>query len=208
MVKPGNSEIIMYKTPGGHTKIDVRLEGETLWLTQAQMAQLFGRDTSVISRHIKNIFSEGELDIKSNLQNLQIANSDKPVTFYTLDVIIAVGYRVKSNRGTQFRQWATAVLREYLQKGFALNDEILKSSGGGLIGKNSLTVSETSAPARKFCTGKSLTSTLPAWIMMPQKRKLLSFSKSCRINCITRPAGIRQAKLFLTAPMRVCRLWV
>ena len=81
------SEIIIYQTADGLTKIDVRMGGETLWLTQAQIAQLFGRDISVISRHIKNIYAEGELNAKSNLQNMQIANSDKPVTFYNLDVI-------------------------------------------------------------------------------------------------------------------------
>ena len=114
------------------------MQGETLWLTQAQIAELFERDISGISRHIKNIFSEAELDPKSNLQNLQIANSDKPVTFYSLDVILAVGYRVKSSRGTQFRQWATAVLHEYLQKGFSMNDDFLKNMGGGLYWKELL----------------------------------------------------------------------
>ena len=127
-----NAEIIIYHTADGLTKIDVHMDGETLWLTQAQIAQLFGRDISVISRHIKNIFAEGELDAKSNLQNMQIPNSDKPVAFYNLDVILAVGYRVKSPRGTQFRQWATMVLHEYLQKGFSMNDDFLKNMGGGL----------------------------------------------------------------------------
>ena len=132
------SEIIIYQTTDGLTKIDVRMEGETLWLTQAQIAQLFGRDISVISRHIKNIFTEGELDAKSNLQNMQIAISDKPVAFYKLDVILAVGYRVKSPRGTQFRQWATKILHEYLQKGFSMNDDFLKNMGGGLYWKELL----------------------------------------------------------------------
>lgn len=91
-----NSEIIIYQTPDGKIRIDCRLEGDTLWLTQAQIAELFGRDISGISRHIKNIFTEAKLDPKSNLQNLQIANSDKPVTFYSLDVFLAVGYLIKS----------------------------------------------------------------------------------------------------------------
>ncbi|MCL2026149.1 MAG: virulence RhuM family protein, partial [Leptospirales bacterium] len=114
------------------------MQGETLWLTQAQIAELFERDISGVSRHIKNIFFEAELDPKSNLQNLQIANSDKPVAFYSLDVILAVGYRVKSSRGTQFRQWATSVLHEYLQKGFSMNDDFLKNMGGGLYWKELL----------------------------------------------------------------------
>jgi len=128
-------EIIIYKTADGLTKIDVRMEGETLWLTQAQIAQLFGRERSVITKHIRNIFSEGELDEKSNVQNMHIPNSDKSVAIYNLDVILAVGYRVKSPRGTQFRQWATRVLHEYLQKGFAMNDDMLKNMGGGLYWK-------------------------------------------------------------------------
>ncbi len=128
---PKNSELIMYQTEDGKTKIDVRLENETVWLSQAQIAELFQRDRSVISKHIKNVFSEGELDEKSNVQNLHIANSDKPVAFYSLDVIISVGYRVKSLRGTQFRIWANSVLKEYLIKGFAMNDELLKQAGGG-----------------------------------------------------------------------------
>lgn len=131
-------EIIIYTSADGKAKIDVCMQGETLWLTQAQMAELFGRSVSVMSRHIKNIFTEGEIDEKSNLQNMKIPNSDKPVAFYSLDVTLAVGYRVKSPRGTQFRQWATTVLHEYLQKGFAMNDEFLKNMGGGLYWKELL----------------------------------------------------------------------
>ena len=128
---PQKSELIMYQTEDGKTKIDVRLENETVWLSQAQIAELFQRDRSVISKHIKNVFGEGELDEKSNVQNVHIANSDKSVAFYSLDVIISVGYRVKSLRGTQFRIWANSVLKEYLIKGFAMNDELLKQAGGG-----------------------------------------------------------------------------
>ena len=95
------------------------------------MAELFQRDRSVISKHIKNVFDEGELQKESNVQILHIANSDKPVEFYNLDVIISVGYRVKSKRGTQFRIWATGILKEYMRKGFALDDERLKNLGGG-----------------------------------------------------------------------------
>jgi hypothetical protein len=131
-------EIIIYQTTDGITRIDVRMEGDTLWLTQAQIAELYGRDISVVSRHISNIFAEGELSKESNLQNMQIPSSDKPVTLYSLDVILAVGYRVKSQRGTQFRKWATRVLHEYLQKGFAMNDDVLKNMGGGLYWKELL----------------------------------------------------------------------
>lgn len=126
-----NNQIIIYQTEDGLTKIDVTLENETVWLNQDQMAELFQRDRTVITKHIGNIFREGELDEKSNVQFLHVANSDKPVKYYNLDVIISVGYRVKSLRGTQFRIWANSILKEYLIKGFAMNDDLLKSSGGG-----------------------------------------------------------------------------
>lgn len=126
-----NTELIIYQTEDGRTKIDVYFQDENAWLSKAQMAELFQRDRSVISRHVRNVFDEGELDEKSNVQKMHIANSDKPVEYYSLDVIISVGYRVKSLRGTQFRIWANSVLREYLIKGFAMNDDLLKQSGGG-----------------------------------------------------------------------------
>lgn len=103
-----NGEFIIYQTEDGLTKIDVNIQNESVWLSKTQMAELFQRDRSVISKHIKNVFEEGELPQKRNVQNLHIANSDKPIEFYSLDVIISVGYRVKSHRGVQFRIWATA----------------------------------------------------------------------------------------------------
>jgi hypothetical protein len=125
------SEILIYQTEDGTTKIQTRLENETVWLSQEQLSELFQRDRSVITKHIGNIFNEGELVEKSNVQILHISSSDKPVKFYSLDVIISVGYRVKSLRGTQFRIWATQRLREYIVKGFTMNDELLKEAGGG-----------------------------------------------------------------------------
>lgn len=133
-----DSKIIIYRSADGVAKIDVRMQGETLWLSKNQMGELFGRDRSVIGKHIRNIFAEGELDEKSNGQKMPVPNSDKPVEFYSLDVVLAVGYRVKSPRGTQFRQWATTVLHEYLQKGFTMNDEFLKNMGGGIYWKELL----------------------------------------------------------------------
>lgn len=126
-----HGEIIIYQTEDGLTKINVNMQNETVWLSKAQMAELFQRDRSVISRHIKNVFEEGELSRESNVQILHVANSDKPVEFYNLDVIISVGYRVKSQRGVQFRIWATSILKEYMIKGFAMDDERLKGNGGG-----------------------------------------------------------------------------
>ena len=112
-VTSGENQIVVYQ-PNETIRLDVRLENETMWLTQAQLCELFQRDVSVISRHIKNVFAEGELEKESNLHFLQIANSDRPVAMYSLDVIISVGYRVKSIQGTRFRQWATRILREML----------------------------------------------------------------------------------------------
>lgn len=125
------SEIIIYQTEDGQTKIQTRLEDETVWLTQEQMSELFQRERSVITKHIGNVFKEGELEEKSNVQILHISGSDRPVKYYNLDVIISVGYRVKSHRGTQFRIWATQRLREYIIKGFTLNDDLLREAGGG-----------------------------------------------------------------------------
>lgn len=117
--------IVFYETEDGITKISVMMNNDTVWLSQSQMAELFDRDRSVISKHIQNIFTEGELDEKSNVQNLHITNSDKPITLYSLDVIISVGYRVKSQRGTKFRIWANKVLKDYMLKGFSLDDDRL-----------------------------------------------------------------------------------
>ncbi len=121
-MKP-EGEIILYQSEDS-TQIEVRIENETVWLSQAQMVELFQRDVSVISRHISNIFKEGELDKKSNLHFLQIAFSDKPIILYSLDVIISVGYRIKSKRGTQFRIWANGILKDYLLKGYAVHQRI------------------------------------------------------------------------------------
>ena len=126
-----SSEIVIYQTGDGQTKIQTRLENETVWLTQEQISELFQRERSVITKHINNVFQEGELDEKSNVQILHISGIDRPVKFYNLDVIISVGYRVKSHRGVQFRKWATALIKEYLVKGFTMNDELLKEAGGG-----------------------------------------------------------------------------
>ena len=128
------TELIIYQTEDGQTKIHVHMENETVWLSLDQMAELFQRDKSTISRHIKNIFDEGELTRDSVVANFATTATDGKtyhVDYYNLDVIISVGYRVKSLRGTQFRIWANSVLREYLIKGFAMNDDLLKQSGGG-----------------------------------------------------------------------------
>ena len=129
-----DTEIIMYRSEDGTTKIDVRMQDETVWLSQAQMVELFQSSKANISEHIKNIFVEGELIENSVVRNFRTTAADGKnynVKHYNLDVIISVGYRVKSLRGTQFRIWATERLREYLIKGFTMNDDLLKKAGGG-----------------------------------------------------------------------------
>jgi hypothetical protein len=131
---PPNSEIILYQTEDGQTRVQVRVEGETVWLTQTQMAELFQSSIPNVSIHIRNIFEEKELQQDSVVKEFLTTAADGKryrTNFYNLDVIISVGYRVKSHRGTQFRIWATQRLREYIIKGFALDDERLKQAGGG-----------------------------------------------------------------------------
>lgn len=128
------AEILIYQGEDGRTRIEVRFEGETAWLSLGQMAELFQRDKSVISRHVANVFEEGELDrsaVVAKFATTATDNKTYQVEFYNLDVIISVGYRVKSHRGTQFRIWATQRLREYIVKGFTLDDDRLKRGGGG-----------------------------------------------------------------------------
>ncbi|MBN2893426.1 MAG: virulence RhuM family protein [Bacteroidales bacterium] len=127
-----NSEILIYKTEDGKIKIETHLENETVWLNIDQIAELFQKSRSTINEHILNIYKESELDKDNTVR--KIGNSDfstKPTNFYNLDVIISVGYRVKSQRGVHFRKWATSVIKEYMIKGFAINDELLMQTGGG-----------------------------------------------------------------------------
>ena len=129
--------IILYTTPDGVSKIEVTLQNETVWLTLDQMAELFQRNKSTISRHIKNVFEEGELQPDATVAFFATVQTEgkrkveRDIAYYNLDMIISVGYRVHSYRGVQFRQWATAVLKEYIRKGFVLNDELLKNAGRG-----------------------------------------------------------------------------
>jgi len=130
--KMEKANIIIYQTEDGKTKIETRLENETVWLTIDQMVELFQKSRSTINEHILNIYEEQELEIEQTMRKIGISDfSTKPTNYYNLDVIISVGYRVKSHQGTKFRQWATARLREYIVKGFTMNDELLKQAGGG-----------------------------------------------------------------------------
>jgi len=130
-MKDNENQIILFKTEDGKIAVDVRFDDETVWLTIDQMAKLFEKSRSTINEHILNVYSEGELDESTSIRKIGISDfSTKPTNHYNLDVIISVGYRVKSLRGTQFRQWATKRLNEYIRKGFTLDDERLKGGGG------------------------------------------------------------------------------
>jgi len=139
-----SSEMIIYQTDDGNTKIDVRMEDETVWLTQTQMAELFQTTKQNISLHISNVFSEGELEEKSTVKEYLTVQTEgnrqvsRKIEHYNLDIIISVGYRVKSIIGTKFRIWATKRLNEFIVKGFTMNDDLLKKAGGGSYWKELL----------------------------------------------------------------------
>ena len=126
------NQILIYQTEDGQTQVDVRMENETVWLTTNQMAMLFDREESNIRRHVINVFKEGELDRENNVHFLHVNGVKKPVPYYNLDVIISVGYRVKSQRGVKFRQWANRILKQYLVKGYAVNDRLRRDQLGEL----------------------------------------------------------------------------
>ena len=148
------SEISIYETTSG--SIEVRLERDTVWLSQEQMGTLFGRERSVITKHVRNVFSEGELEEGSNVQNMHIAGSDKPVRFYNLDVIISVGYRVKSPQGTRFRQWATRILREHLAQGYTLNRQRFETNARELEAALQLVRKAARSPELQTDMGRGL----------------------------------------------------
>jgi hypothetical protein len=122
-------DVVLYESDGSGVRLEVRLERDTVWLTQAQMAELFQRDQSVVSRHMSNVFEEGELDEETNMQKMHITPSGRPTVLYSLDVVVSVGYRVKSPRGTQFRIWATRTLKDHLVRGYTLNEQRLRERG-------------------------------------------------------------------------------
>ncbi len=147
-------EIAIYETDSG--AFEVRVEAETVWLTQAQMSELFQRDQSVISRHISSVFREGELEEATNMQKMHIASSDKPVTEFSLDVIISVGYRVKSQQGVRFRQWANRVLKEHLTRGYTINRQRFEENARELEAALQLVRKAATAPALDAQSGQGL----------------------------------------------------
>lgn len=138
MVAENESRIVIYQTPDGNTAIDVKMENDTVWLNTSQMAELFDRDEKTIRKHVNNVFSEGELVKENNTHFLRVDGVKQPVAYYALDVIISVGYRVKSVRGTQFRIWANKILKDYLVKGFAINNKIAAQKYDELCGRETI----------------------------------------------------------------------
>ena len=155
----GNSNIIIYTTEDGLSKIETTFDGDTVWLSIDQMAELFQRDKSTISRHIKNIYSEEELVQEATVAYFATVQDEgnrqveRNICYYNLDVIISVGYRVKSKRGTQFRIWATGILKEYMRKGFALDDERLKNLAADIL-RNYLNGLEIFVRLKRYFTGR------------------------------------------------------
>ena len=151
-----SSETLIYQSEDGALQLPVALENETVWLSQAQMVTLFGRDQSVVSRHIHNVFKDGELDERSSMQKMHIANSDKPVVFYSLDVIISVGYRIKSQQGVKFRQWATQTLKQHLLQGYTINRQRFEQNAHELEQALLLINKAIQTPSLTTQTGKGL----------------------------------------------------
>lgn len=148
--------VVIYQAADGAPVTEVRLAADTVWLRQEQMAGLFGRDRTVIGRHVRNVFAEGELAPESNVQNLHIPGSDKPVAFYNLDVIISVGYRVKSPEGVHFRQWATRILREHLTRGYTLNRQRFEANARELEAALALIRKTAASPELTRDSGRGL----------------------------------------------------
>lgn len=155
-----NTEVQIYQAENGALEVRFDAKQDTVWLNQAQMIALFGRDQSVISRHIRNVFSEGELERESNMQKMHIALSDKPVEFFSLDVIISVGYRVKSKEGTRFRQWATRTLREHLTQGFTVNQARLAQNAKAFEAALELVQKAAASPELSSDMGRGLVDVL------------------------------------------------
>lgn len=201
IIKPAaenKGDIIIYQTGDGKNKIDVKLENETVWLTQDQMAILFNKSKSTINEHIKNIFEEGEL--QEVLAMRKFGNSEfstKPTNFYNLDVIISVGYRVKSQQGTRFRQWATERLREYIIKGFTMDDERLKQ-GGGNYWKELLNRIRDIRSSEKMLYRQVLDLYATSVDYDPKADASIEFFKIVQISCIMPPTVIPRRKLFIT----------
>jgi hypothetical protein len=207
------SEILIYQTEDGRTRIDVRLEDETVWLSQKLMAELFPKDVRTINEHIKNIYSEGELEPEATIRKFRIVQTEgarqvsRNVDFYNLEVIISIGYRVKSHRGTQFRIWATQRLREYIVKGFTLDDERLKQAGGGNYFDELLARIRDIRSSEKVFWRKVIEIYATSIDYDPATDLSREFFAVVQNKMHWRPMGIRQRKLWQTEQTQISRIW-
>ena len=199
-----NSNIIMYTTEDGLTKIEVTFEEDTVWLSLEQMTELFQRNKSTISRHIKNVFSEGELQQESTVAKFATVQMEgarqvsRDIEYYNLDVIISVGYRVKSLRGTQFRIWSSSVLKEYMKKGFALDDDRLKRLGGGNYFDELLARIRDIRSSEKVFWRK---------VMIQRQKRRYFFLNKCRTKCTGQLISIQRQKLCSSGLMQRRKIW-
>jgi len=208
--EPTKSELILYQAEDGQTKVEVRLQDETVWLTQKLMAELFQKDVRTVNEHLKNIFAEGELIPESVIRNFRITASDGKnydTAHYNLDVIISVGYRVKSLRGTRFRQWTTQRLREYLIKGFTLDDERLKQAGGGRYFDELLARIRDIRSSEKIFWCKVLDIYATSIAMPPMRSFPVNSSLPCRIRCTGQPTATRRPRSSMTGRTPPSHTW-
>lgn len=211
MEASNNDNMLIYQSADGKIKIDVRFRNETVWLSLDQMATLFGRDKSTISRHVKNVFEEGELSPESTVANFATVQAEgnrevtRNIDYYNLDVIISVGYRVKSQQGTQFRIWATQRLKEYIIKGFALNEERFKTGSSYNYFKELLDrIREIRLSEKVFYQQiKDIYKTSIDY--NPSAEMTLAFSRKYRISCFGLSAAKLQPNLSIIVPMLRCQ---
>ena len=187
-------EILIYQTEDGLTNINVKMQDDTVWLTQQQLVELYQSSKSNVSEHIKHIFEEGELDEESVVRKFRTTASDGKnynVIYYNLDMIISLGYRIKSSIATKFRRWATERIKEYMIKGFTMDDERLKGNGGGNYWKELLDCIRDIRSSEKVLYDKYWTCMRQVWIMTLIVNNPFYFSRLCKINYIIRHMGIR-----------------
>ena len=204
------SEIIIYQTEDGHTKIDVKFEDETVWLTQAQLCELYKTSKSNISEHIKHIFEEGELEENSVVRKLRTTATDGKkynTTHYNLDMIISLGYRVRSKIATNFRRWATERLKEYMIKGFTMDDERLKNLGGGNYWKELLDRIRDIRSSEKVMYRQVLDLYATSVDYDPKSSESIAFFKMVQNKLHYADMDIQQRRLYTSARMRVSLLW-
>lgn len=213
MERATNSSLILYTTEDGLTKIEATFDRDTVWLSIDQMADLFQRNKSTISRHIGNIYKEGELDKAATVAKFATVQMEgerqveRQIEYYNLDVIISVGYRVKSQRGVQFRMWATAILKEFMKKGFVLDDDRLKNLGGGNYFDELLARIRDIRSSERYSGGRCWRFMRPALIMTPRPKVPFCFSSRFKTKCIGQHTSIQRQRLSTKERMQKRSIW-